>query len=52
MSISLRSRFRRCLLGGAVGDALGAGIEFLSLAESGPLGQGLSQRARSRYPAA
>jgi ADP-ribosyl-[dinitrogen reductase] hydrolase len=33
MSISLRSRFRGCLLGGAVGDALGAGIEFLSLAE-------------------
>src|ERR1022692_4012337 len=33
MSISLRDRFRGCLLGGAVGDALGAGIEFLSLAE-------------------
>jgi ADP-ribosylglycohydrolase len=28
---TLRSRFRGCLLGGAVGDALGAGIEFLSL---------------------
>ena len=30
---SLRSRFRGCLLGGAVGDALGALVEFLSLAE-------------------
>jgi ADP-ribosylglycohydrolase len=30
---TLRSRFRGCLLGGAVGDALGAGIEFLSLDE-------------------
>lgn len=29
-SISLRSRFRGCLLGGAVGDALGAPIEFQS----------------------
>ncbi|EHP42635.1 hypothetical protein OR16_13319 [Cupriavidus basilensis OR16] len=28
-----RSRFRGCLLGGAVGDALGAPVEFLSLAE-------------------
>jgi ADP-ribosylglycohydrolase len=28
----LRSVFRGCLLGGAVGDAIGAGIEFLSLA--------------------
>ena len=27
-----RDRYRGCLLGGAVGDALGAGIEFLSLA--------------------
>lgn len=27
------SRVRGCLLGGAVGDALGAGVEFLSLAE-------------------
>jgi len=27
------SRFRGCLLGGAVGDALGAPVEFLSLAE-------------------
>lgn len=26
-------RYRGCLLGGAVGDALGAGVEFLSLAE-------------------
>jgi ADP-ribosylglycohydrolase len=26
-------RYRGCLLGGAVGDALGAGIEFMSLAE-------------------
>jgi ADP-ribosylglycohydrolase len=28
-----RDRYRGCLLGGAVGDALGAGIEFESLAE-------------------
>ncbi len=28
-----RSRFRGCLLGGAIGDALGAPVEFLSLAE-------------------
>jgi ADP-ribosylglycohydrolase len=30
-SIPLQSRFRGCLLGGAVGDALGASVEFLSL---------------------
>jgi ADP-ribosylglycohydrolase len=30
---TLRDRYRGCLLGGAVGDALGAGIEFESLAE-------------------
>lgn len=30
---SSRSRFRGCLLGGAVGDALGAPVEFLSLDE-------------------
>jgi ADP-ribosylglycohydrolase len=30
---TLPERYRGCLLGGAVGDALGAGIEFLSLAE-------------------
>jgi len=30
---TLRGRSRGCLLSGAVGDALGAGIEFLSLAE-------------------
>lgn len=30
---NLGSRFRGCLLGGAVGDALGAPVEFLSLAE-------------------
>ena len=30
---TLRDRYRGCLLGGAVGDALGAGIEFLSLAD-------------------
>lgn len=29
----MRSRFRGCLLGGAVGDALGAPVEFLSAAE-------------------
>ena len=28
-----RSRVRGCLLGGAIGDALGAGIEFHSLAQ-------------------
>jgi len=28
-----RSSYRGCLLGGAVGDALGAGVEFLSAAE-------------------
>jgi ADP-ribosylglycohydrolase len=31
--ITLRDRYRGCMLGGAVGDALGAGIEFLSLAD-------------------
>ena len=29
-STSIRNRFRGCLLGGAVGDALGAPVEFLS----------------------
>jgi ADP-ribosylglycohydrolase len=28
-----RDRYRGCLLGGAVGDALGAGVEFMSLDE-------------------
>ena len=32
-----RSRVRGCLLGGAIGDALGAGIEFDSL-ERDPAG--------------
>lgn len=32
-AVRLRDRYRGCLLGGAVGDALGAGIEFESLAE-------------------
>jgi len=31
--MELRARMRGCLLGGAVGDALGAPVEFLSLAE-------------------
>jgi ADP-ribosylglycohydrolase len=31
--ITLRTRFQGCLLGGAVGDPLGAGIEFTSLNE-------------------
>jgi ADP-ribosylglycohydrolase len=31
--ITLAGRYRGCLLGGAVGDALGAGVEFLSLEE-------------------
>jgi ADP-ribosylglycohydrolase len=30
---SIRRRWRGCLLGGAVGDALGAPVEFMSLAE-------------------
>jgi ADP-ribosylglycohydrolase len=30
---ALRDRYQGCLLGGAIGDALGAGIEFESLAE-------------------
>jgi len=33
MAISVRDRIRGCLLGGAVGDALGAPVEFLSLAD-------------------
>ena len=33
MSETLRSKFRGCLLGGAVGDALGALVEFMSLGE-------------------
>jgi ADP-ribosylglycohydrolase len=31
--ITLRGRYRGCLLGGAVGDAVGGGIEFLTLTE-------------------
>ena len=31
--VSLQERFAGCLLGGAVGDALGAPVEFLNLAE-------------------
>ncbi|MBX7077588.1 MAG: ADP-ribosylglycohydrolase family protein [Nannocystaceae bacterium] len=31
--VAQRDRVRGCLLGGAVGDALGAGVEFLSLAQ-------------------
>ena len=31
--VSLRSRVRGCLLGGAVGDALGAPVEFMRLTE-------------------
>jgi ADP-ribosylglycohydrolase len=30
---TMRDRYRGCMLGGAIGDALGAGIEFLSMAE-------------------
>ncbi len=33
MDLSLKDRIRGCLLGGAIGDALGAPVEFLSLAE-------------------
>ena len=32
-SLAEDDRFRGCLLGGAVGDALGAPVEFMSLAE-------------------
>lgn len=31
---TLRARFRGCLLGGAVGDALGGPVEFLRLSEN------------------
>jgi ADP-ribosylglycohydrolase len=31
--MTMRDRYRGCLLGGAVGDALGAGVEFMSLDE-------------------
>ena len=31
--ITTHDRYRGCLLGGAVGDALGAGVEFMSLDE-------------------
>ena len=30
---TLQSRVRGCLLGGAIGDALGAPVEFMSLAQ-------------------
>ena len=30
---SMRSRYRGCLIGGAVGDALGAPVEFMSLSQ-------------------
>lgn len=33
MTVSMRDRFRGCLLGGAVGDALGAPVEFMGYAE-------------------
>jgi len=33
VQISIQSRVRGCLLGGAIGDALGASVEFMSLAE-------------------
>jgi hypothetical protein len=33
MSISARDRFLGCLLGGGIGDALGAPVEFLSRSE-------------------
>jgi len=32
-ALTARARYRGCLLGGALGDALGAGVEFLSLRE-------------------
>lgn len=42
MQIDVRERFQGCLLGGAVGDALGAPVEFHSreqiLAQFGPEG--------------
>src|SRR5690554_4129614 len=33
MTIHLRNRFLGCLLGGAIGDALGAPVEFMSRAD-------------------
>jgi len=33
VSDAVRERFRGCLLGGAVGDALGAPVEFMGHAE-------------------
>lgn len=46
---TLRDRYRGCLIGGAVGDALGAAVEFNSLAEIksrfGP--QGIQQFAKA-----
>ncbi len=41
-AIGMRDRFKGCLLGGAVGDALGAPVEFMTLknirAQFGPQG--------------
>ena len=33
LTLSMQGRYRGCLVGGAVGDALGAPVEFLSLPE-------------------
>ena len=53
--ITLRDRCRGCLLGGAVGDALGSGIEFASLSEirsrHGPAGVTEYVPAYGRYGA-
>ena len=50
---SRRSRVRACLLGGAIGDALGAPIEFMTLSrirrEFGP--QGVSEMVGGEWPA-
>jgi ADP-ribosylglycohydrolase len=47
--ITTRDRYRGCLLGGAVGDALGAGVEFMSLAEIRSR-YGPAEPSAERYP--
>ena len=52
---SMRSRYRGCLIAGAVGDALGAPVEFMSLAQIrttfGPSGIGKFASAYGRLGA-
>ena len=45
---TLRDRYRGCLLGGAAGDALGSGIEFLSLTRSAAATARLASPGRAR----